>query len=173
MKHLLFTSAALALALSATTITAETLTPAQQATKDQLADQLDVSPDEYTILELVQMKCIIDGTDDEAERAALLKGIKGYGGPVETASEDKAQLAALLDVDPDEYTIAELSLLKSMVEDDECDVANPAEFVKAGERLSEPAVSAKVQLARALGVSASDYTLAELVEMKLGQEGDN
>ena len=61
-----------------------------------------------------------------------------------------------------------------MMEDDECDVDNPADYVRTrGEMLTEPAASAKMQLARALGVKPTDYTLVELVKMKAAGEGED
>ena len=168
MKKLLIVSTAMTLALGAASAMAqENLTAAQQAAKAQLAAGLNVNPDDYTSMELTQMKCIMDSSESEAEKARLIEAVKGFGQWEEPSAAEKEQLARSLGVDPAEYTLEELALLKSMIDDDECDVQNPAEFVKAGENLTEATASAKSQLALGLGVSPNDYTLAELVKMKI------
>ena len=169
MKTILIATTALGLALASGAALAQ-----GSAAKQQLADSLKVNADDYTIMELTQMKCIMDGDNTEAEKKRLLEAVKGFGTPVDPPAGEKAQLAASLGVNPAEYTLAELSLLKSMMEDDECDVDNPADYVRTrGEMLTEPAASAKMQLARALGVKPTDYTLVELVKMKAAGEGED
>ena len=173
MKTLFATTTAIALALGAGLALAEDLSPAALKAKQQLADNMDVNAADYTLAELSQMKCIMEGDYSDADRQRLIDSVKGFGDPDRAAAEDKAQLASSLGVDPNVYTLSELSLLKSMVEDEECDVDDPAEYVRTrGENLSEPAASAKMQLALALGVDPRDYTLLELVKMKSALEGE-
>lgn len=139
---------------------------AQQG-NEQLAKQLGVDAADYTTGELTQMKCIMDGDHSAAEQARLLAGVKGFGTvPQEAADASEEQLAQTLGVDASEYTIDQLVLLKSMMEDDQCSVSDPMEFVKSGEKLTPESASAKVQLAATLGVNPTAYTLAELVKMK-------
>lgn len=137
-----------------------------QGAKEQLALQLGVNADDYTTSELTQMKCIMDGDYSEAEKNRLLGGIKGYGAISEAASDlGKEQLAMSIGVNPDDYTSEQLTLLKSMIEDDTCTLEEAKAYVAQGETLTPEAASAKQQLAAALGVDPTAYTLVELTKM--------
>ena len=146
-------------------------TAQQKASREQLAAQIGVDPNQYSLQELASLNCQLEGASGDNERAKILSDFKGKDLlPSAETTESKVQLAAYLDVDPNEYTVDELALLKSMVESDDCKVSNPEQWAKAGERVTNETAGAKRQLAMTLGVKAEDYTLAELVRMHLKSE---
>ncbi len=173
MKRTALALGALALVITPGLSLAEELSDAAMRTKLQMAATLDVDPETYTLDELVQLKCIMESGDSEHDKDRKIQAIKGFGRSTDdVTTAEKAQLAASLGVNPEVYSLTELSMLKSMHEDDQCQITNPAEFVKHGESLTEPAASVKSQLALSLGVSATDYTLTELVKMKAKRAAD-
>ena len=92
--------------------------------------------------------------------------------PPKATSAEKAQLAQELGVDSGDYTAQELAFLKSMVEDDSCNISDPAEWAKAGERITNETAAIKQQISQVLGVSAKDFTLQELVKMRVDAENE-
>ena len=166
----------LPLSLAAATATAgfalaEELSPAAQANKNQLAAHLGVSADDYTLLQLTQLNCRLEAAHSDAERDRLLEGIADFGKvPVEASTASKEQLATELGVKATDYDMNELAYLKSMLEDDDCSVSDPASWAKSGERLTFETAAAKQQLATALGVMPTEYTLAELIRMRVKAE---
>ena len=127
-----------------------------------------MNPDDYTLATLNQYVCRLQGTESEAEKARLLAGLEDFGKvPSEPSVESKEQLAASMGVSAEDYTLQQLAFLKGMIEDDDCNISDPAAYAKAGERMSPETASAKAQIAALLGVEPTDYTLSELVAMKV------
>ncbi len=131
---------------------------------DQLATSLGVQPGQYTTAELAQIRDAIEAGD--SQRAAFLLSGDARG----TESFGSDQLALSLGVEPGAFTAAELVALQSAVEDGD---AQAQSFIASGtQRVSRNSADASApadsQLARLLGVDASDYTSAELGEMYLG-----
>ena len=156
--------------LAATSMTAaQTAEPAADRTKAQLAAHLGVDPDDYTLSELARLNCRVEAAESDAERRRLLESPLSLD-PLPTGPADHSQLAASLGVDPDLYTASQLALLKTLIEDDNCNIRNPQEFAAADERITDGTARAKSVLATSLGVDPVDYTLHELVEMRFGED---
>lgn len=167
MRILVSTALVVSVSAFALSAGAETLSPEAMATKEQLAAQLGVNPEEHTLAALTQLSCRLEGAESEAEKARLLTGLADFGQVHGDGPEDsREQLAAQLGVDASEYTRNELVLLKAVMEDDECNISDPAKYAHEEERITTETASAKWQLATMLGVNAQDYTLNELVKMK-------
>ncbi len=163
----LFTSIA-ATALLTVSLPVHAETAQQKASKEQLASQIGVDPSEYTLQELATLNCRLEGAANENERKRILSDFDGKDLlPNAETTESKMQLAASLEVDPSEYTVKELALLKHIIESEDCNVSNPQQWAKVGERVTNETAGAKRQLAMTLGVKPEDYTLAELVKMHL------
>ncbi|GFE65890.1 hypothetical protein [Litoreibacter roseus] len=173
MKKLMITSALAAL-IGASGVTAETLNPQQQATKDAIAADLNLNPEEYTLQELSRLSCELEGVGTEAERTAILQAFEGFD-PVPKAADDaaKEQLAEELGVNADDYTVLQLAYMKNVVEDENCAVKNPSDLAKVGEEISHGGAAAKFYISTELGVEPTDYTLNELVQMRFDQLEDN
>ncbi len=142
--------------------------------KQQMASELGVNADDYTSLELAQMKCRLEATDSDAERERLLREIKGYGEMPEGATDAAAdQIATDLGVDAGDYTREQLVWLRGLVESNDCTPQEAQQMMAAGERIGPEAAGAKQQLAASLGVEPTQYTLAELVKMRFDQQHEN
>ncbi|WGH79481.1 hypothetical protein [Jannaschia ovalis] len=151
----------------------EDLSPAAQATKAQLAQHLGVDAGDHTLAELSDLNCRIEATDSETEKARLLADFQQASAPRAPAPmSSREQLARSLGVDPAEYTTGQLTLLKALVESEECYVPNPAQFASPGERLTPVSAGAKAQLAGTLGLDPNEFTLVELVKMHFESEQD-
>ncbi|MBT8455767.1 MAG: hypothetical protein HKO95_08395 [Rhodobacteraceae bacterium] len=171
MKKMTLAVALMTAAAVAFVANAEVLTPEAQATKEQLAAQLGVSVDDYSLATLTQLSCRLEGAETEAEKARLLTGLEDFGMVHEdSAAETREQLAMELGVDAADYTRGELALLKAIMEDDECNISDPESYAKAGERITRETASAKWQLGMLLGVEPDQYTLSELVKMKASND---
>jgi hypothetical protein len=172
MKTVALLSTAI-LALASGSVAAQSVSPAVQGTKSQLAAQMNVDPEDFTLSELSQLSCRLEGAHTEAERQQILRTAQEGGGartaPM-TANVD--QLAAELGVAPADFTNEELVLLKSLVESEDCDVAQAERYLASGERLTPVGAEAKRQLALSLGVSPTEYTLDELVRLRFEPEDD-
>lgn len=143
------------------------------AGKEQLARSLGVDPADYTMMELGQLKCRLESADSDAERRRLLESVKGYGEvPQEPSSASKEQLARQAGVDPDDFTTAELVYLLHLAEANDCSFADVARYAHSSETLSPTSAAVKAQLAQSVGVEPGEYTLMELVKMKLGESGE-
>ncbi|MFP1645801.1 hypothetical protein [Pontitalea aquivivens] len=89
-------------------------------------------------------------------------------------SAGHAQFAALLGVDPQAYSLAELSALDAALSDND---STRAAYIQSHENREQHGgvgtVSAgKAQLAAGLGVNPADYSLAELSALVAAQESD-
>ncbi len=173
MKYLSTISATI-LVLAAGAVAAQTVTPSMEATKEQLARHLNVDPNDFTLSELSDLACKIEAASSEAERSQILRAAtEAETSGQEITSGDMNQLAAELGVNAADYTPEQLFLLKALVESDDCNVGDPAVYVKAGESLTPVGAEAKRQLALSLGVDPTAYTLDELAAMRFERDNDN
>ncbi|WP_157966213.1 hypothetical protein [Oceanibium sediminis] len=148
-----------------------TLSPAQaQSQSEQLARLLHVDSGAYTTAQLAQMKAIIEGVDNTAERELLLSAIIGNGNAPTGAGTEKQQLARNLGVNASEYSTDQLALLKSILEDDSSEYDHPDEFARSDGMTGPVPPLGEVQLAADLGVDPNAYSLSELVFMKFDAE---
>jgi hypothetical protein len=84
---------------------------------DQLARSLGVEPGAYTLAELSTIKGLLDsGSSLDREEASVYEALAAHG-VVSTQSVEsstaKAQLATFLGVNPADYTLAELAVMKT------------------------------------------------------------
>lgn len=159
MKRILLTSA-LALTLTG---------PAFAS--DQLARSLGVEPGVYSTAELIALRSAYED-DQFAVANSILNGSATDG-----EASSNAQFAASVGVDPS-FSTADAAALRSAYE--EGDYATVNFILEAGGIDENVSVSSKsgisagrAQLAASLGVNASDYSLAELVELRSVQSSDN
>lgn len=80
----------------------------------QLAAEIGVSPNDYTLSQLVYMKGLIEGRNCTVQRAAEMAKVGEDVSPGGAAA--KEQLAMILGVEPTEYTLNELVKMKWSVE---------------------------------------------------------
>jgi hypothetical protein len=154
-------------------VAAQSVSPAVAGTKNQLAAHLNVDPDDFTLSELSELSCRLEGAQTEAERQQILRTAQeGEPRPTGPMTANVDQLAAELGVDPAAYTNEQLVLLKSLVESEDCDVAQAERYLAAGERLTPVGAEAKRQLALSLGVSPTEHTLNELVRLRFERDND-
>lgn len=145
---------------------------AQDAGKEQLASQLNVSADDFTMSELVQLRCRLDAADSDADRERIIESVKGFGA-VPAAGDATAgqQVASDLGIDTSQYSPQELAYLRSIMEANDCTAAEAEQIMAEGEAPHPEAAAAKEQLAMELGVDPSAHTLHDLVQMRMEREG--
>ncbi|PWJ16219.1 hypothetical protein [Jannaschia seohaensis] len=170
MKTALYLSAAMAVALTQGAF-AQTLEEIERSTAEQIAGHLGVEPDAYTLSELTRLNCLVESASTEAERQRLLSDPLSMEPTVDTGTtQGDEQIAASLGVNAGDYTTSQLALLKTLSEDDSCNVGDIEAFAAGGEQVTVGSARAKLQLATSLGVDPSEHTLAELVKMRFDTE---
>lgn len=141
---------------------------------DQLAASLGVDGSLYTTAQLVELRSAME--DGDQTRVDYIRSSAQNGGTLSTKSgisEGHAQLAASLGVDSDDYSVAELAALKSAMADDTAGAPINGYGMGWGTLSTKSGISAgQAQIAAALGVNPADYTLAELVKMRDGNDND-
>lgn len=161
MKRFTFAAAALALATSA--LAAHAASPGAE----QLAAKLGLNADTYSLTELN----IIDSALQEGDANTANFYINGGNRVALTSSvtPGKAQIAALLGLDPAQYSLAELAVIDSAVKANDPELANF--YIAGGNREIRGGVGeagpGKVQLAASLHLNPADYTLNELSKLYL------
>ena len=145
----------------------------QASASDQLALSLGVEPGAYSLNELAQLKAAMD-SDDQARIRAILNGSEAISTQSLGITPGHQQLAASIDVDPNDFSTAEIVAIRAAIEDDD---ATRARFLMNGDAVvstrSFGFSAGHEQIARSLGVNPADYTLAELTEMKADSYDDN
>ncbi len=153
-----------------TTALALTLTGPALAS-DQLALSLGVEPGVYSTAELISLRSALENDDRAAARAiAARSATKG-------AVDSPAQFSASVGLDG-AYSTATVAALRAAEADDERAAAN--HIRETGSISDSVTVSTKsgisagrAQLAASLGVNPSEYSLAELVNLKSVQSSNN
>lgn len=147
-------------------LAAEDLTPAQQATKAELAARLGVDAAGHTLHELSVLTCRVSGAENDREKARLIRDFNTADlTPPPTSRVGHEQMAEMLGVSADDYTTAQLVLLRALSEDESCNVPDPLAYARGDERLTPTSAAAKNQLALSMGVDPTEYSLVELVKM--------
>lgn len=138
---------------------------------DQLARSVGVAPGTYSLSELVELRAAIN--DNDHARIRALKADDRSGSAVrmsssQMASDGHRQLAASIGVDPAEYSLSEVVVLREAIAaDDFSRVSALTRGNSAGQTGGAIGVSdGQRQLAAALGVSPSDFSLGELIELR-------
>ncbi len=166
MSRIATLTAAVALA-AALPLSAQT----PQTGHEELALELGVDPDAFSASELAQMKAIMEADISTQDMNRRLQAL--FSDPPDTSHAATEQLAGSLGVDPQDYTLSELVMLKRLSEDDpDCVNRDPLEIVHAEESLNVATRESKEQLGCSLDVDPTQYTLSELVQM-LNEADDN
>ncbi|WP_376874892.1 hypothetical protein [Albirhodobacter sp. R86504] len=136
----------------------------------QLAAQLGVSPTEYTLSELTKLK-----TDREEDGYALNRNAPGL---VDTSvsggyNAGKEQLAAQLGVNSADYTLAQLTQIKSERQEDGFGLIDQNYKADFGSSDTGSNNAGKAQLAAQLRVNPNDYTLTELTAIAADRRGSD
>ena len=161
MKSIALVAAAL---IAAGTASAQEVSPG----KAQLAALLGVDAAAYSLAELNTIYEARRDSDRKAETFYLSHKNREQRGGVGEVSSGKAQLAAILGVDPAEYTLADLnSIRQARVDRDWKAEAFYLSHQNREQRGGVGEVSpGKAQLAAILGVNPAEFTLAELAALE-------
>ena len=158
-----FTFAAAALALGTSALAAHAATPAAE----QLAAKLGLNADAYSVTELN----IIDQALRDGDANTVNLYVKGGNrvAAADSVTRGRAQLAAILGLDPAQYSLTELSIIDSARKAKNADLAafytsGRNRDIRGGVGEASPG---KTQLAASLRVNAADYSLAELTRLYL------
>ena len=159
------------LAAAAVAVAATIAAPA--LANDQLARSLGVEPGAHTTAELSLMRKAQEENDDLLHRT-IVERAEGRGAEVLSTqsigvSAGHAQLARSLGVEPGTHSLAELTRLKTAMEEDD---RQRIDLITEGgdEVVSTQSVgtsAGKAQLAASLGVNPEDYTTAQLAKMHI------
>ncbi len=139
------------------------------AANDQLAMSLGVEPGEYTLSELVQLQTAMEEGDQKKIDFIMAGG--GTTVPESAVSPAQIQLATELNVDPANFSYAELVQLRQarltgdiqeegFILSGENDIISTQSFVSPGQ----------AQIAASLGLDPTEYTLAELASIAAERE---
>ena len=165
MRKLTLTIAALATALTAGVVSAQTVNPGVA----QLAASVGVSPSVFSASQLIRLEQAQRDNDQQTinfiigqARGTVSRSDKGA-----TVSAGDAQLARIAGVEPGLYTTAELVRLIDAQRDNDNE---EVDFILSGtnratETPSSVVSPGKAQLAAGLGLNPADYTLAELSKL--------
>ncbi len=140
---------------------------------DQLARSLGIEPGALTTSQLAQVKASIDNDNDNRISRELAERFSA--GEVSTMSTGisagHAQLAARFGVDPQAFSVSELAAINGLVDHDDDNRAVEAAIAKVisggvVSTMSTGISAGHAQLAANLGLDASNYSFAELVNIK-------
>lgn len=144
---------------------------------NQIAGTLGVSANDFTAAQLIQLQDAQRDNDDQRIKFILSQAGQGnvsISAKGNTAVSQDIHLAGLAGVAPGQYTVNELQRLIEARRTNDDTLVN---FILSGEnrKATNPTGTAsvgKAQLAAALGVQASDYSLNELVKIQADRFDD-
>ena len=136
----------------------------------QLAAQLGVNPTEYTLSELTKLS-----SDRQEEGYGLTKDAPGL---VNTSvgggfNAGKAQFAEQLNVNANDYTLAELTQIKTQRVEDGYGLTDTNFKPSFGSTATNANNAGKLQLAAQLRLNPNDYSLTELTAIAADRRGSD
>lgn len=161
------TTLTLAAILFAGAASAASVNPGQA----QLAAQLGVSADEYSLSQLTQLAAerTEDGYGLTKRNAPGLTDTSVSGG----YNAGKAQFAAQLGLNADDYTLSQLTEINARRIDDGVGFIDANRAPTFSSAMEDPNNAGKLQLAAQLRVDPSNYTLTELTQIAANRRGSN
>jgi hypothetical protein len=160
------TTLTLAAILFAGAASAASVNPGQA----QLAAQLGVSADEYSLSQLTQLKA--ERTEDgygQTKNAPGLTDTSVSGG----YNAGKAQFAAQLGLNADDYTLSQLTQINARRIDDGVGFIDANRAPTFSAAMENPNNAGKLQLAAQLRVDPSNYSLTELTQIAANRRGSD
>lgn len=149
------------------------LSLASAAAADQRAENLGVTPGQFTTNELVQLQAALD-SDDRKSVAYILAGGDDAVAKPSGISAGAAQLAATLDVAPGRFSFSELTELSAAKAADDRTRVNHilnGDDVVATRSVGVSAGAAN--LAATLGVEAGRFSYNELLQLQVAMASDD